>query len=423
MRWVAAGGVVLVLALLLVGLPGDEEAPVPSPPQPSRDGQDTGEPTVPPVVPEAREATAPESPAAPAAAALEEAGLLIRLVDTATGKPIIDLESLVISWDRRRKGRRGGIPHEEGWFRVPASVPGGPIELGVCGYARGALDLGTAKGRVELPLDPVDAPAARARIPGSVSGPPVAITVSLRPIEVDRRLPEFEVIGLPHSPGPFYLYDLPEGRYEIEVTAQAAGVCMRAKKRFEHLGGTTAIGDIELEPWAGIRARVVDLDGKLVPQARVVIVREEEDEKKGRIIEPDHQGWVTFLDFEPGAWHRVAAFGLPGPLERLVLAPEKKGGLVTVELTWPGRLTSCVIRFRDGETVLALRELRDGPVALREEHYGPRWSVMVPLLPGEYEWKWGPPDLPSEERSGAFVVPPRRSWEAVVQLKAREKDE
>ncbi|MHC4937319.1 MAG: hypothetical protein ACYTGJ_14055 [Planctomycetota bacterium] len=345
--------------------------------------------------------------------------LLLRLVDASTAKPIVDLAGLVISWNDRRNGRRGALPHEDGWFRLPEIGDVGEIEVGVPGYARARFDPRRRTGRVELALEP-DGPGVVGSITvpgGKVAGP---VEVSLRPVEVDRRLPEFQVIGIPTGAGALLLYDLPAGRYELEITSIVDGVCVRAKRRIEHLGLPLDIGGIELERWAGIRARVVDLDGRYVPQARVVIVREEEDERKGRVVEPDQKGWVTFADFEPGAWHRVAAFGLPGPLDRLVLAPEKRGELVTVELTWPGRLVTCVLRFPAGDRLLppsAIIDLR-GPVKLRGEHVTGENAIAVDLLPGEHVWRWvSGPSGPPQKVEARVVVPPQRRFEVEVPLR------
>jgi len=425
MRWAAVG---LILALVVAAVvftlsgPDDAAGPPVAPPQ-TKDAAGTEPP--PPVVP-GTDTSAPEpktGPARPGTGEDEEGeGLLLRFIDSVTGKPVKDLAGLVLSWEKQRKGRRGAVPSEEGWFRLPEIDHAWILELGIPGYSRATLDLRNARGRVELAVDPVPAAAVGSIVgPGGAKAPPLEF--SLRPFEVDRLLPEYAVIGIPATTGAFRLYDLPEGRYELEVTSVVSGVCVRAKRTFHHLGGTTEFGEIELVLWAGIRARVVDQDGRVIPQARVVIVREEEDEKRGRVIEPDQKGWVTFRDFEPGAWHRVAASGLPGRLERLVLAPEKREGLETVELTWPGRLVTCVLRFQDGEEILSPPELRDGPIALREEHYTKKWTITVDLLPGEYEWKWGPRDVSIIERKGRFVVPPQRRFESVVQLSlSKRKD-
>jgi len=417
----ATVAVVAVVAVLYALLGGEDAASPPA--EPPKDEPAAVAPTPPPVVPGDPDATGtPEMAGGETGSAEDDPeSLLLRFVHDLTGKPITDLTGLVLSWDGRRKGRRGALPHEDGWFRLPRISASGEIELGLPGFTRATVDLLEAKGRVELRLG-LHLPNAGGIIvvpKGSEVGP---VEVSIRPVEVDRRLPEFQVIGLPERAGDIELYYLPDGRYEIEVTSVVDGVCVRAKKTLHRVGPRiTGIGKIELVRWAGIRARVVDLDGRLVPQARVVIVREEENEKRGRVIEPDQRGWVTFADFEPGAWHRVYASGLPGPLDRLVLAPEKKGGLVTVELTWPGRLTTCVLRFKDGDEILdaiALLNSR-GPVALRKEHVTGKQTITVELLPGEYAWKWGPhpgggPPIDMEAR---FVVPPQRRFESVVRIR------
>jgi hypothetical protein len=259
--------------------------------------------------------------------------------------------------------------------------------------------------------EPPGPPAATATLVLPKGVPEETVKVFVRPLSSDgeaRRV-------VPAKAGALRLDTLPEGRYVLEVTAILDGAVVSTKREFHHYGGTTKIGRIEFVIWAGIKARVVDADGKPVLQARVTICREEEDEKRSRTAPADEHGWVTFRDFEPGAWHRVSAFDLPGPLEKLVLAPEKRKEVRRVELRWPGQLVDCRLTF----PIPVKERIMPGPIPWRESNFVSDTTLAVGLLPGSYEFRVATDSV--VKRRFVIVVPAVRKLEAAVGLVSKEK--
>ena len=268
----------------------------------------------------------------------------------------------------------------------------------------------TAAPAGRSPVDPVEPGALVLRREQLLLGPELAgarVTVMLRPLDgsgpvLDLMFGEDGTAALP-PPG------LPAGLYEAEVAAVKDGVLVRVKQQLRVGEGSADLDGVEIEPGAGVRARVVDEDEAPIPQTAVVVVRPEEEPGQGRRVPPGEGGWVTFADLEPGVDHRLVVFGLPEPLERVVRVPPRAKAVAEVEIRWPARLVPVTLALtdEDGATVEATS------VTLRVPATGHEWTSPLPipggLVPGDYEVRIG--DL-----SGRLSVPAVEALETTLPL-------
>ena len=159
-----------------------------------------------------------------------------------------------------------------------------------------------------------------------------------------------DATGVPVEVGEFAIRDLPDGDYLIEFVSEEDGQVVRARRNFRVAGYTADLGDIQLKVSTGIRARIVDVAGRPIEQADVVVVRPEEDPEQARKLTPDKNGWVTFMDLEPDLVHQVVVLGLPTRLERSVRTPERALETVSAVFKSPLRVVPVTIAFFiDGE--------------------------------------------------------------------------
>ncbi len=223
--------------------------------------------------------------------------------------------------------------------------------------------------------------------------------------------------GLPSETGEFAIRDLPDGEYVIEFVSDAEGRVVRARRNFRVAGYTADLGDVDLTIHAGIRAKVVDVDGRAIEQADVVVVRPEEDPEQARRIRSDGDGWVTYFDLEPDLVHQVVVLGLPTRLERSVRTPQSSEEVVTVVFETTLRTVPTTVTFHiDGELtpVSAIKGLRSD-TGLKKLP-GRDGVLTTWLLPGTYRF-W------TEDREGTLVVDDSDSVRANVPLCARARPE
>ncbi|MHC4472749.1 MAG: peptidase associated/transthyretin-like domain-containing protein [Planctomycetota bacterium] len=196
---------------------------------------------------------------------------------------------------------------------------------------------------------------------------------------------------LPLEPGVFWSSALTPGTYEFEFSAVKDGVLVRAKT-------TVVVGEeggemppVRLEPRAGVRARVLDADGKPVPQARIVVVRPEEDPGRGHRVEPGPDGWIAYRDLEPGVYHRVVVYGVPEEIERTVRVPPEPKGVAQEEIRLEARVVPVKLRFMCEEK--DSKEIPIAAVSARLVETGWEWESAADLgevlLPGTYEFRAG----------------------------------
>lgn len=340
----------------------------------------------------------------------------VRLVDAASGVPVTDTSGLRMDWEfpggvltvRQEKdpGLGGWIPVTEG--RLPEAVGVDPemlrvdpakvtLVLSVPGWEEGRLPLPEVKGRREIRVNAVE-PDARGEVECGGLGPSVngefsgQVSASLRSLDPDPLPVPAELMGLPTKPGPFALYGLPDGAWEIEVAVDdRTGSIRRARRSFERRGGTAEIGTIEVKEGGTVRVRVVDAAEKPMPQAFVVAVRPEENPDQGRPLYPDGEGRVALSDLEPGVDHRVQVRGLPRLLEQTVRA-ETGGKAKEVEFRWPEKAVPCritlvvdgkVVANPDGSRTIPAT-IKDSPLPRDRGSWRTDGTFEADLVPGTY---------------------------------------
>ncbi|MEN8151000.1 MAG: hypothetical protein ABFS86_14355 [Planctomycetota bacterium] len=424
MKWAVAALVLFVLAALLFG-PGGDEPPVRPEAPPVESDVEPPPGSVPSVVGDPDPAAGdPASAGAPSAFASREprpapADRLIRLVAAKTGVEIRDPYDLTFSWDEGRASVRGFRLSADGWLYLPRygrdTGRSRKVVIRLPRYQPVTVDLlRTARRRV-IELTPIT-PSATGRLRIGKGSTVRAVSVRVRSLR-GASAEDSRELTVSRDGTEFRLFELPAGEWTMEITATIDGAVVSAKREISHDGGTLDLGEIDLTPWAGIRARIVDADGEVVPQAVIRMCREEEDETKARTGTTDDDGWSAFRDFEPGMWHRVTAVGLPGPLSKLVLAPEKRGDVESVELVWPDRLVPCELRLSldvdEDERVTGY----SGPVNVWPLVSRVPEKASVRLLPGEYTWTFKlEKDGEARTLTAKLVVPAADSHEATLRF-------
>jgi hypothetical protein len=365
----------------------------------------------------------------------------VLLRDGVSGAAITDLSGVRIEW-RVPDGRRwrydfeaevtygGWIPlSEEGFLRSlenppdPATVR---VEFSAPGYDRRAVPQSDLKGRVELSLDPVP-PDVKGTVALARGLEDAAVNASIRSLDEGvTASATLEVRGLPVAPGPFALHDLPQGRWALEVRAEKAGYVARTTKEFDHFAETADVGTITLRVGAGIRARILDARGQVIPQADVVVVREEEDPLQARRLETDRDGYVSYGDLEPGVRHRVAVLGLPVSMEKVVTSPTKPGSTEAVEFRWEGAVVACSFRFSlDGAPLKRPTALKEAPVRAERQVWQDEGVFTTSLLPGPHRFSI---EVLYEDGSIAGLytaeveVPAGDTYETTIELKKSENE-
>ena len=327
----------------------------------------------------------------------------VRLVNAETNEPVTDVAGLRMAWHFRGGALTMGVPDDPGlggWIPIPegrlpetgggdrAGVETDPagveVELAMPGYERARLPLKDVRGRMQVAVRPV-APDAKGVVltfhETSPSGGPPAMPKA-----------RVSVLGLPADLGSFGLYGLPDGTWEIEVSAIFPGnETRRGRRAFERHGAPVDLGTIELKPAGRVALRVVDSAGEAVPQAWAVVVRPEEDVDQGRRLDLDSGGRAGVGDLEPGVGHRVVVKGLPRDLEQTVVAA---ADAKPVEFRWPERLVSCRITLLVDGKAVANPDGRTTIPAVVQESPLPRdrgaWrgdgTFEARLVPGAYRF-------------------------------------
>jgi hypothetical protein len=195
-------------------------------------------------------------------------------------------------------------------------------------------------------------------------------------------------VPVPVRNGHIEVPPLPKGDYRLEVAAVMPGRVVRKQRKFTVGAGPVSVEPLRILPDAGIRARAVDADGQPIPQATVVVVRENEDPEKARRLTPGPGGWFLYGDLEPTTYHHVVVLGLPRRLEQTVRTPDESGEVTELELKAEDRLVLCrfTLRLPEGAPKGGL-VIRSGPVrpTLRPDER----ELTVTLLPGTYRFRVG----------------------------------
>jgi hypothetical protein len=344
----------------------------------------------------------------------------VRLLNAETSAPVEDVKGLRLSWFVPGGKLVIGTPEDPGlggWIPIPEGrlpeVGGGAkagidadlsrveVEFAMPGYEAARLPLRDIHGRVETRVRPVPPDAkgevALAGVDLKVldldfPGITIKVTTHLRWTGPDPAPSTERVLGLPTEVGPFALFDLPDGPWDLEVAATLAdNTVVRARKAFEHHGESVDLGKIVLQPAGRIVVRVVDAAGAPIPQAWAVIVRPEEDPDQGRRLDLDESGTVSVGDLEPGIGHRVLVKGLPQVLEQTVTA---EANPKPVEFKWVDRLVPCRITLLVDGKAVANPDGRTTIPAVVQESPLPRdkgaWkqdgTFEAKLVPGTYRF-------------------------------------
>ncbi|MHC4923656.1 MAG: hypothetical protein ACYTG4_06200 [Planctomycetota bacterium] len=376
----------------------------------------------------------------------------LRLVDKSTGKPVTEFKEMRVAYEFDPEGKRsivyrwGAERHQSGWITLPeSSLPEGSAEhvgeslsndmnvaVRVPGYEEVRTRLADLRGWVEVHADPVEADVVgiiyrirdTLRIEDTSSSwttdLDLAVSVTLRSLDESRMFVGSDVQGMPATGGKFSLYGLPEGHWELEVLARTdAGGLLRTSKRFRKRDVTVDVGDLVLRYGAGIEVRFGDAGLTPLPQADLVIVRSDEDPAQGRRLELDDGGRVRLSDLEPGATYRVVARGLPGTLEKLVVAPEREA-TTSVELRWPERAVECALKFRLGSQVFQGRlPLDESPVPTPRQQWDDNGTLRTRLVPGDYTFSFfaEDPDGQAVKLTGSVTVPSDEEFAATVEMR------
>lgn len=226
-----------------------------------------------------------------------------------------------------------------------------------------------------------------------------------------------DATGLPSETGEFAIRDLEDGEYLIEFVSEDRGRVVRAKREFRIAGYTADLGDVDLVMSAGVRAKVVDVDGRPIEQADVVVVRPEEEPEQARRIRADDEGFVTYFDLEPDLVHQVVVLGLPTRLERSVRTPQSTKEMVTVVFETPLRTVPTIVAFFiDGET-RKVQEIVGLQSDTRLKSLPNEEGILTTrLLPGTYRF-W------TEDREGTLVVNDDECVRAKVHLYPKPAEE
>jgi hypothetical protein len=348
----------------------------------------------------------------------------VRLVNADTSQPVVDVKGLRLSWFVPGGKLVIGTPEDPGlggWIPIPEGrlpeVGGGAqagidadlskveVEFAMPGFEKARLPLRDIHGRTEARVRPVP-PDAKGSIevldtlPAQVAQNQFIPDPGQEPLTVHFRwmgpdpAPSVDgVLGVPTRPGPFALYGLPDGSWDMEVAATlfTDNTVVRGRKAFDHHGDTVDLGKIVLVPAGRIVLRVVDAAGQPIPQAWAVVVRPEENPDQGRRLDLDESGTVSVGDLEPGIGHRVLVKGLPQVLEQTVTA---EANPKAVEFKWTDRLVPCRITLLvdgkavanpDGRTTIPA-VVQDSPLPRDRGAWKQDGTFEARLVPGTYRF-------------------------------------
>lgn len=420
--------------------PAPAPAPTPLPPSAARP-----EAAPPPGPRRPRPSPPPQEPAEPLPAPLlpgAEPWARLRLLDARTGAPVPAAADPSVVFTVSRNGRPVRLPQKVhplpgdvlAVFPSPgeADRPGGPTflseeeirggryEVLAHGFAtRSGLRRSEIEGEREFPLEPV-APAVRGVLVAAPDLEKGIVRAEILPAEGVRVVFDFTVRGpsLPRALGPFEIFDLPDGKWNLRIWVSLPGGDRgHVTRTFEKAGGPVDLGTIEVPAPATIRARVVGMDGTGMLDDGLTVRRAGEAEgARGR--GPDAEGWVEFRGLEPDVDYLVSS-SIEG-VEQTVRTPAGGTRVVSVELRWEVRGVRCRIRFTvGGQDPVQWGAIFEGPV-LDADVWRRDGFLEQEMAPGEYLFGILAQPVGSTVMKRVFArfkVPDQATWEPVIDMK------
>jgi hypothetical protein len=374
------------------------------------------------------------------------------------GGVVVEGPPVLLRWVRTdgAKGDPGGDSREgrgtdaEGWIRIPAPPaearePGATaayaLEIVADGYARTELPLDRIRGRVEATLAPAVADVTGILAIATDTSPGFPVGWHVLPEAEGQPQPSGVRADL-RGPGPFALFDLPDGKWTLEIWASTAEGTRFARRAFEKAGGPVDLGVLEASRPAGFRVRVLDAEGNAFPAG--VVASRTKGPSSGHVVEflnvdgaqvlidsggrvvaklgeggealrPDPDGWQEIPGVVPGVRYRLSP-QVPGVPPREETAPEA-GEFATVEIRTRLRPVRCSVRFAPKGGTVA--EWRVAAIPLVRRAWRDGGFLEGTLYPGDYEIHLMVHGEGGKKFRGEwvrFTVPDQPSWTATIEF-------
>ncbi len=348
-------------------------------------------------------------------------GRVALIVDRGNGRSILPLPWLMAEDGRvvvyRWEDQNGGVlPFglEAGKFEAAR------LEVRIRGYeAREFASRADLAGDREVELTPA-APSVKGTVKAgpALAGKRLRMTIEPEDPSHDPRSPDARPSGGAEVPGPFAWFDVPDGRWRLDVWIRAGGdATAHAMRVFEKAGTTVDLGEVLVLPPVTILARVVARDGTGVLDNDLTIARTADGgpEKSDAI---DEGGWIAFRNLDADTEYRLVS-SLEG-LEETVHTPPAGGGEIRVELHWDNHGVHCRIHFTvDGQDPIQWGDLIESPT-LDKGAWKRDGFLEHDMGAGDYVFvAWARPvgkDKPVKV-GAVFKVPDQPLWDATIDMK------
>lgn len=214
------------------------------------------------------------------------------------------------------------------------------------------------------------------------------------PGDPSRGVPRIDGSG--GHPGPFEVYDLPAGDYDLVVQAQTASATTWARRRIEYRGVLLDLGVVPVDGAAGFRARKLDADG--LPLSDTLLGASLVQGENGILTSGSPfqsavdvsvsarpvaggDGWVELAGLLPGGRYKVSSKEAI-PVFAEAVAPEENGAFTDITLVRTVRPVHCTLRFTLKGKAPAYWEVVNSPFP--EEGWTAPGRYEGDLHPGKY---------------------------------------
>jgi hypothetical protein len=247
------------------------------------------------------------------------------------------------------------------------------------------------------------------------------VSLSLEPADPARnpRVPDLQPWVDGEDAGPFAWYDVPDGKWRLDVWVSLTGNDLaHARRDFEKAGSRVDLGEIAIHPPSVVRVRVVARDGTGVLDQGLTLEHVPTGAKENA-VELDEQGWTEFRNLDADTDYRLAS-SLDDGVAETIHTPVAGGGAMKVELKWDNEGVRCRLKFTvDGEEPIQWGDLFEGP-ALDKGAWKKDGFLEHDMGAGEYLLgAWARPrgkDKPIRVFA-RFTVPSQPLWEATIDMK------